>query len=147
MERACKGLVLQRTDSLVFLLQDILSYNKEQAVGDDEHNMITVIMEQFGMGLQEAIDKAGEMCTARIDRFHELYQAMPRWLGPVDLDVQKLVDGMAMCVSGVMHWSYESQRYFGKKGLEVKRSRCLHLLPKVATDNGIGPVPVDDSKM
>lgn len=131
------------------VMQDILSYNKEQAVGDDEHNLITVIMEQFDMSLQEAIDKAGEMCTARMEHFYELYLATPRWLGPVDLDVQKLVDGMALCVSGVMHWSYESQRYFGKKGLEVKRSRCLHLLPKVMADtcSGIGPVPVDDSKI
>lgn len=131
-------------------MQDILSYNKEQAVGDDEHNLVTVIMKQFdGVDLTEAIQKAGEMCTARIQRFYELYLALPRWLGPVDLDVQKLVDGMAMCVSGVMHWSYESQRYFGKKGLEVKKSRCLHLLPKVTTDSDMhsGPVPVDDAKI
>lgn len=103
-------------------------------------------MEQFGLGLQEAIDKAGEMYAARIARFYELYLAMPRWLGPVDLDVQKLVDGIAMCVSGVMHWHYESQRYFGKRGLEVKQTRCLYLLPKVKGSE-IGPVPVDDSKI
>lgn len=113
---------------------------------------------QGQLTLQEAIDKAGQMFVTRIEHFYELYLALPRWLGPVDLDVQKLVDGMAMCVSGVMHWSYESQRYFGKKGMEVKKSRCLHLLPKVVPvgtvidgvgggGGEIGPVPVDDSKI
>lgn len=128
---------------LIAIANDVLSYNKEQAVGD-EHNIITVIMKQFNLDLQTAFDKAGEMSTARMKRFYTLYLSVPRWLGPVDLDVQKLVDGMAMCVSGVLHWSYESQRYFGKRGLEVKKSRCLYLLPRVA-DEGLGPVPVDDA--
>lgn len=131
---------------LICIANDILSYNKEQAVGDEEHNMITVIMKQFGLDVQSALDMAGDMSTARIKRFYTLYSTIPRWLGPVDLDVQKLVDGMAMCVSGVLHWSYESQRYFGKRGIEVKKSRYLHLLPQVA-DEGLGPVPVDDTKM
>jgi hypothetical protein len=113
--------------------QDLLSYNKEQAVGDDHHNIVTVLMEQFGMDLQQAIDRAGELSTEKMDQFNALCQAVPRWVGPVDVDVQRLVDGMAQCVSGVMHWSYESQRYFGTRGLVVKRTRTLQLLPKMKT--------------
>lgn len=122
-----------------------MSYNKEQAIGDDEHNIVTVIMRQFGLDLQAAINEAGDMCAARVERFYKLYLGLPRWVGPVDLDVQKLVDGMGLCVGGVMHWSYESQRYFGKRGLEIKQSRTLHLLPRVA---GVtGTILLDDGKM
>jgi hypothetical protein len=120
--------------------QDLLSYNKEQAVGDDEHNIVTVIMKQFQVGVQQAIDKAGELSHEKMEKFCALYQHLPRWVGPVDLDVQKLVDGMAQCVSGVLHWSYESQRYFGTRGLEVKRTRMVHLLPRMKAIGGGGGV-------
>ncbi|KAK4244583.1 isoprenoid synthase domain-containing protein [Corynascus novoguineensis] len=115
---------------LIVIGNDLLSYNKEQAVGDDEHNIVTVIMAQFGVGVQEAIDRAGELSREKTDRFNALYGLLPRWVGPVDLDVQRLADGMAQCVSGVLHWSYESHRYFGTRGLVVKRTRTLRLLPR-----------------
>ena len=114
-------------------------------MGDDEHNIVTVIMMQYGLDVQQAINRAGELSRDKMDRFYMLYQCLPRWVGPVDLEVQRLVDGMAQCVSGVMHWSYESQRYFGTSGLEVKKTRVLPLLPKVRVDNfKLGPVPVDE---
>ncbi|KAK4225934.1 isoprenoid synthase domain-containing protein [Podospora fimiseda] len=115
---------------LIVIANDLLSYNKEQAVGDDEHNIVTIIMNQFGLGMQDAIDRAGELSAAKMERFECLYRRLPRWVGPIDLEVQKLVDGMAYCVSGVLHWSYESQRYFGTRGLEVKKTRKLWLLPR-----------------
>ncbi|KAK3295342.1 isoprenoid synthase domain-containing protein [Chaetomium fimeti] len=115
---------------LIVIGNDLLSYNKEQAVGDDEHNIVTIIMAQFQVGVQDAIDKAGELSREKMEKFNALYSLLPRWVGPVDLDVQRLVDGMAQCVSGVLHWSYESQRYFGTRGMVVKRTRTLRLLPK-----------------
>lgn len=101
-------------------------------------------MHKHGLNVQEAMDMTGDIAHERMERFYHLYPQVPRYAGPVDLDVQTLIDGMAQCVSGVMHWSYESQRYFGKRGLEIKRSRILRLLPKAQTNGHIGPVPVDD---
>jgi hypothetical protein len=122
--------------------QDLLSYNKEQAVGDDQHNIVTIIMKQFNLGVQGAIDKAGELSDQKMAQFVHLYSHwVPRWVGPVDLDVQKLIHGMAMCVSGVLHWSYESQRYFGKHGLRVKETRRVRLLPR---SNVVGTQAVPD---
>ncbi|KAK7962801.1 terpenoid synthase [Apiospora aurea] len=134
---------------LIVIANDVLSYNKEQAAGDDEHNIITIIMQQFGLGVQDAFDYAGELNRRKMKRFYALYRRLPRWMGPVGLDVQKLVDGMAQCVSGVMHWSYESERYFGKRGMDIKESRTLSLLPKVYGD-GDGPtgsVQIDDGRL
>lgn len=102
-------------------------------------------MKQHRLDVQEAMDKIGGLADEKMDRFYYLYPRIPRFLGPVDLDVQLLVDGMAQCVSGVMHWSYESQRYFGKIGLEIKQSRRFRLLPKVKMNGTLGPVPVNDT--
>ena len=126
------------------LLQDILSYNKEQSVGDDEHNIVTILMHQHNLSVQKAMDMAGDLADQKMNRFYDLYGQVPRYIGPVDLDVQKFVDGMAQCVSGVFHWSYESQRYFGKRGMDVKRSRTVRLLPKVHESSALGPIPVND---
>ncbi|KAH9884567.1 isoprenoid synthase domain-containing protein [Xylariomycetidae sp. FL2044] len=129
---------------LIVIANDLLSYNKEQAVGDDQHSIVTVVMKQYNLGAQEAIDEAGRLSQAKMERFYTLYSQLPRWIEPVDLDVQRLVDGMAQCVSGVMHWSYESQRYFGERGLEVKKTRMVPLLPQIRESETIGPVPVED---
>lgn len=101
-------------------------------------------MNQHQLSVQEAMDETGHLAEKKMDRFYHLYPQVPRYVGPVDLEVQTLVDGMAQCVSGVMHWSYESQRYFGKRGMEIKHSRQVRLLPKIKMNGAVGPVPVDD---
>lgn len=122
----------------------MLSYNKEQASGDDEHNLITIAMKEFNIDVQGAIDWAAMLHAGTVERFNMLYLEIPRWGGPVDLDVQSYINGMAQWVGANVQWSYESERYFGKRGLEVKKMRTLHLLPKVAVEMEIGPVVVDD---
>lgn len=81
------------------------------------------------MDVQQAVDKAGELFREQAQKFGDLSRQLPRWFGPVDLYVQRLVDGMASCVSANMHWSYETPRYFGSHGLEVKKTRVVNMLP------------------
>ncbi len=128
----------------LFSLQDIVSYNKEQASGDGEHNLITVIMKEHHLTVQEAIDWAGKLHASTVARFNQLYREVPRWGGPVDLDVQRLIDGIARWESGNLHWSFESGRYFGKRGLEVKETRTLYLLPEAKVNGYIGPIVIED---
>jgi hypothetical protein len=140
-EQNSTGLTLERTRR-----QDVLSYNKEQASGDDEHNLITIAMRQYGADVQAAIDWAGQLHAAMTARFNVLYCQIPRWGGPLDLDVQQYVNGMAQWVGANVQWSYESERYFGRKGPEVQKALTLHLLPKKLEAVGeIGPVVVDES--
>jgi hypothetical protein len=130
---------------IYLLFQDILSYNKEQAAGDDEHNLITVVMKEQNRDVQEAIDWAGELYDGMLGQFNSLYLQCPRWGGPIDLDFQLYLSGMAQWVVGVIQWSYESERYFGKRGVEIKQARCLYLLPKIQDGTQkICPVVVDD---
>ena len=50
-------------------LQEVYSYNKEQAGGQAANNMITVIKEERGIGLQEAFDIAGRFFENDAEEF------------------------------------------------------------------------------
>jgi len=108
--------------------QDLFSFNKEQAIGDT-HNMIPVIMNEQGCDLQTAVDMVGELCRQSIDRFVEDWKNLPSWGPEIDRQVQSYVQGLADWIVGSLYWSYESERYFGKTGLEVKKNRVVNLLP------------------
>jgi len=91
--------------------------------------MIAVIMYQYGVDLQTAIDIVGNMCKQSIDRFNKERSRLPSWGAKIDRDVAIYVDGLANWIVGSLHWSFESERYFGKSGRQVKTSRVVDLLP------------------
>jgi hypothetical protein len=117
------------TDLCGVLFQDIFSYNVEQAKGDT-HNMIPVVMHQEGLDLQSAVDFVGDMCRQSIDRFVEEQQHLPSWGPKIDRDLAIYIDGLANWIVGSLHWSFESERYFGKNGRQVKATRVVDLLPR-----------------
>ncbi|KAF4625249.1 hypothetical protein G7Y89_g12922 [Cudoniella acicularis] len=133
---------------LTIIANDVLSYNKEQASGDDGHNLITIAMAEQNTNAQGAMDWAAELHAEMVEEFNKLYIEIPRWRGPLDFDVQSYMNGMAQWVGANVQWSYKSERYFGKRGLEVKQTRTLYLLPKKINGHGeIGPLVVDDTLM
>lgn len=108
--------------------QDIFSYNVEQSRGDT-HNMIVVVMREQGLNLQEAVDFVGALCKASIDRFEEDRQHVPSWGPETDRDVAIYIEGLQNWIVGSLHWSFETERYFGKCGACVKEERIVELLP------------------
>jgi hypothetical protein len=92
--------------------------------------MIPVLMDRRGYTLQEAVDYVGELCRQCIERFEEQRHQLPSWGPELDADVEKYVLGLQHWIVGSLHWSFDSERYFGKTGLEVKRTRIVNLLPK-----------------
>jgi hypothetical protein len=123
--------------------QDIFSWNVEQS-RHDTHNMIPVLMSQHGYTLQEAVDYVGELCRQCIERFEAQRRQLPSWGPQVDADVQKYVLGLQHWIVGSLHWSFDSERYFGKSGLEVKKTRIVHLLPKRPLDKQGKPISEED---
>lgn len=81
------------------------------------------------MSLQEAVDFVGDLCKKSIDRFTEDRARLPSWGPEIDEQVQVYVQGLADWIVGSLHWSFDSERYFGKKGLQVKESRTVELEP------------------
>lgn len=116
---------------LTRLFQDIFSYNVEQSKGDT-HNMIPVVMNEEGLDLQSAVEFVGALCKQSIDRFVEDRANLPSWGSKIDREVAIYVNGLADWIVGSLHWSFESERYFGKLGRTVKSTRTVNLLPRRA---------------
>lgn len=95
--------------------------------------MIVVVMMQEGLDLQSAVDFVGQLCKQSIDRFIEDRANLPSWGPEIDRQVDLYVDGLADWIVGSLHWSFESERYFAKSGLEVKKTRVVDLLPRRAS--------------
>jgi len=73
------------------------------------------------------------MRTVAYARFTENKKKLPSWDEKTDKDVAVYVDGLMDWMVGNVHWSYKSERYFGKSGPEVRETRVVKLLPKRKT--------------
>lgn len=123
---------------------DQVSYNKEQACGD-EHNIVVIVMNQLDLDAQGALNWVAGYHAALENRFNTAYSSLPRFGGPLDLEFQSYVDSLGNWVRANDQWSFESERYFGKRGLEIQRSRTLNLLPPKTQQVEIGPQAIDEA--
>ena len=110
-------------------MQDLFSYNVEQARGDT-HNMIAVIMRQDELTLQQAADYLGWLCMEQMARFEQARRDLPSWGPEIDRDVAVYVLGLQDWMVGSLHWSFDTGRYFGEEGPEIKSHRVVTLLPQ-----------------
>lgn len=111
-------------------MQDVYSYNMEQARGIGGNNIVTVLMKAKRVNLQTAVDLAGEHFQKLMDKFMEGKKALPSWGVTVDAAVAAYVGAMEHWVVGNLDWSFETQRYFGPHHAEVKRSLLVTLRPQ-----------------
>lgn len=92
--------------------------------------MISVIQHQFDLSLQTSVDAVGSLCKLCIDRFERDSTNLPSFGDPeIDRQVRLYADGLADWIVGSLHWSFESERYFGKYGKKVRETRQVELLP------------------
>ncbi|KAF8656780.1 hypothetical protein AX16_002332 [Volvariella volvacea WC 439] len=110
---------------------DVYSYNREQATGHKGNNIITVLMQEKGYSLQEAVDFVGLNCAKLMETFMsvELRARLPSWGPKIDADVACYFKAIGHWVIGNLVWSFETQRYFGTQHEEVKQTRVVALRP------------------
>ncbi|KAL4066991.1 isoprenoid synthase domain-containing protein [Scleroderma yunnanense] len=118
----------EATNDLVTWSNDIFSYNVEQSKGHT-HNMIDVIMNEQDLDVQSAFNFVGDLCKRSMDRFIECREQLPSWGPKIDRDVAIYVEGLADWMVGSLHWSFDTERYFGTRGREIKKSGVITLLP------------------
>ena len=106
------------------------SYNIEQAAGHGGHNIITVVMNEKGVDLDGALDWVSEYHGQVLSEFHAQYCNLPSWGPTIDLKVNTYVERLACFIRGIDCWAFESERYFGTKGLDVQKKRVVNLLSK-----------------
>ncbi|EIN12000.1 terpenoid synthase [Punctularia strigosozonata HHB-11173 SS5] len=114
---------------MLILGNDMCSYNVEQSKGDDRHNIVTILMHQKNIGVQDAMYELAKIHAAAEERFHTARAAVMSW-PELDTQLTEYVDGLGNWVRANDSWSFESQRYFGTAGVEIERTRQVRLLPK-----------------
>jgi hypothetical protein len=92
-------------------------------------------MEHHGLDLQGAFDRAGDMCREVIDSFKENKNKLPSWGAEIDGDVARYVRGLEDWMSGSVQWSFVTERYFGRRAAEVKKTRVVQLARRRVPEN------------
>ncbi|KAF9806349.1 hypothetical protein IEO21_08705 [Rhodonia placenta] len=117
-----------------FYHPDIASYNKEQATGDDRHNILTIVMHQFNIDLEAAMTWVASYHKDVENKFLDGMKELPSFGPVVDKELEEYILALAIWPRTNDCWNFESGRYFGSKGLQVQKTRYVPLLPKVKTD-------------
>ena len=79
--------------------------------------------------MQEAAVYSGVIFLNLLDKFIQGRKSIRSFGADVDRDVKLYIEGIENWIVGNIHWSYDCQRYFGKRGQEVKSSRVTKLGP------------------
>ena len=117
----------------VIALKDIYSYNIEQMHGDDLRNIVTCVMNEHHTDVNGAILWVKDYIIGAGERFHAAKATLPQLEEPLNSQVKEYCDGLGQLVRGNDDWSFESERYFGDKGLEIKENGWVLLMPKMIT--------------
>jgi hypothetical protein len=109
----------------------MISYNKEQACGKETHNIVTVVMLHNKTDIQGAMDWTYQYHKEIQGKFMDIYEnKIPKFGEPVDTELAQYVDGIGNWVRANVEWSHECERFFGKEGKEIQKTRWVTLLPK-----------------
>ncbi|KAG2065418.1 terpenoid synthase [Suillus decipiens] len=116
---------------------DMISYNKEQAVGTEDQNVISIVMSELGLDIGSAMAWAAHYHTEVQKKYINSLAKVPSWGPSIDILVKEYLDGIGMWARGNHSWHYESQRYCGTKGPEIQKTRLVPLLPKASRKAGV----------
>jgi hypothetical protein len=104
------------TADVVIFVNDIVSLDKELAVGD-VNNSVMVLRHDLGCGLEEAVSRIAATSDSRVARFRHLAAGLPMALDAsgvppvVREQVTRYVSGMRNLMRGTLEWSMETTRY------------------------------------
>jgi hypothetical protein len=96
-------------------------------------------MNEKGVDLDGALDGLAKYNDEVLSKFQAQRHMLPSWGPDMDLVVNEYVERLAYWIRGHDCWSFESRRYFGTKGREIKEHRLVALLPRV-TRPGVTPM-------
>ncbi|KAK1481746.1 hypothetical protein CCUS01_15955 [Colletotrichum cuscutae] len=101
---------------------DIYSFDKEQAKGEDGHNGVRVLMEEDRIGAQEAMTKLGEETSDLVKEFLGACEGLPVLEDEVDdVNLGILRDGCVSWILGMEVWSTLVTKRYGMQRLDGER--------------------------
>ncbi|KAI0371440.1 terpenoid synthase [Pilatotrama ljubarskyi] len=115
---------------MITTINDVLSYNREQATENDQYNLLTVVMRELNVDLDGAMVWVTDFHNDLVQRYIQGLKRIPSFGPEVDGQLQEYLQSIAFWPRCVDNWSFEAGRYFGDRGLEVQRTRRVQLLPR-----------------
>ena len=91
--------------------------------------MVCVLMIHEGLSPQAAVDRINILCKMTMDSFVSNMTRVPSWGREIDKDIERYIQGLQSWISGHLHWSFQTHRYFGSSGLNVKRELTVEISP------------------
>jgi hypothetical protein len=116
------------TADVVIFVNDIVSVDKELAVGD-VNNSVLVLRRDLGCGLEDAVHRIAMTSNSRVERFCHVASRFPAALAaagvpsPVQEQALHYVGGMRSIMRGTLEWSLETTRYDDTGTAAVSRGR------------------------
>ncbi|KAF8188916.1 terpenoid synthase [Mycena galopus ATCC 62051] len=125
--------LINKATDMILIANDVYSYNVEQARGDDRHNLVRVVMNEHNLDLAAALEWISAFHDSIVGQFLTAFGQVPHHANlELDRQVTEFIHGLGNWVRGYDEWSFESERYFGKRGKEIQGTRTMELLPKIA---------------
>ncbi|KAJ7834026.1 terpenoid synthase [Mycena olivaceomarginata] len=117
---------------IVILWNDMVSYKKEVLTNSADYNIVTIITSNCQTDIAGAIKWISHRNDELVGRFLETKEdilnhrnGVPSWGEDIDIQVAKYIDGLGQWIRGHDEWSFNSERYFGDKGLEIQQTRTV----------------------
>ncbi|KAH8693550.1 terpene synthase metal binding domain protein [Talaromyces proteolyticus] len=121
----------------VVIQNDILSYCKEEDEGV-RHNLVAITRYELQstnpLGTphpQAAFDSVGALLADLYQRWFLALAKLPSWGEKIDIDVQRYIASVRAVIMANLNWSFRSERYFGRRVAEVRRTRVVQVLKKL----------------
>lgn len=89
--------------------------NCRQSRGDDGHNLVTVVMQQYGLGLQDSFDWIGELHQDLEACFLSEFRKLPYFpeeSDSVNREVREYANALGNWVRANDQWSFEVRAVF-----------------------------------
>ena len=106
-----------------------MSFNKEQAIGNPRHNVITIVMYQFDMDYDNAVTWVANYHDQVKAKFLDGLNRLPSFGSEADHQLSTYLHEIAHWARANASWNFECGRYFGSRAGEYDRTRMVPLFP------------------
>ncbi|KAI0658651.1 terpenoid synthase [Cubamyces menziesii] len=122
---------------MITVVNDVMSYNREQATENDHYNLLTVVIRELNTDFDGAMAWVIDFKDRITAKFVEGLQNVPSFGPEVDQALKQYLQAIANWPRCLDSWSFESKRYFGRRGLEYQKTRRVPLLPRRKPELGL----------
>ncbi len=106
---------------IIFLVNDIFSLEKDLEA--NWPNIVTVIRQQFKLGLFEALEAAVDLHNESVSAFLDLERSLPSFGPGIDSFLQSYVSKLHFVIRGLTEFQLHAERYRWKEQLAPERIR------------------------